>query len=41
MPVDKARYTVTHNVRHFVGVEAFGVEAITPAQMLVKLSEAS
>jgi len=36
-----ARYIVTHNVRHFAGVEAFGVDAITPAQMLVKLSEAS
>ena len=37
----RARYIVTHNVRHFAGVEAFGVDAITPAQMLVKLSEAS
>jgi len=35
------RYIVTHNVRHFAGIEAFGIEAITPAQMLVKLSEIS
>ena len=37
----RARYIVTHNVRHFAGVEAFGVDAISPAQMLVKLREAS
>ena len=37
----RARYIVTHNVRHFAGVEAFGIDAITPAQMLVKLREAS
>jgi putative PIN family toxin of toxin-antitoxin system len=35
----RARYIVTHNVRHFAGVEAFGVDVITPAQMLVKLRE--
>jgi len=33
----KARYIVTHNLRNFAGVERFGIEAITPAQMLVKL----
>jgi hypothetical protein len=37
----KAQYIVTHNLRDFAGVEAFGLEAITPAQMLVKLSETS
>jgi len=37
----KAQYIVTHNLRDFAGVEAFGLEAITPAQMLGKLSETS
>lgn len=37
----KAQYIVTHNLRDFAGVEAFGLEAITPAQMLAKLREAS
>lgn len=32
-----ARYFVTHNLRDFAGVERFGVEAIAPAQMLLKL----
>ena len=32
-----ARYIVTHNLRNFAGVEGFGIEAITPAQMLLKL----
>jgi len=31
------RYIVTHNLRDFAGVERFGVQAITPAQMLLKL----
>ena len=35
----KARYIVTHNLRNFAGVESFGLEAITPAQMLLKLQE--
>jgi len=35
----KAQYIVTHNLRDFAGVEAFGLEVITPAQMLVKLSK--
>jgi predicted nucleic acid-binding protein len=30
-------YIVTHNVRDFAGVESFGIEAITPAQLLRKL----
>jgi len=33
----QARYIVTHNLRNFAGVGQFGVEAITPAQMLLKL----
>ena len=33
------RYIVTHNLRNFAGVESFGLEAITPAQMLLKLQE--
>ncbi len=37
----KAQYIVTHNLRDFAGIEAFGLEAITPAQMLVKLSQTS
>lgn len=32
-----ARYIVTHNVKDFAGVERFGIEVVTPAQMLVKL----
>ena len=35
----QARYIVTHNLRNFAGVESFGIEAITPAQMLMKLRE--
>src|SRR5206468_2493346 len=35
----RARYVVTHNLRNFAGVEKFGIEAITPAQMLTKLRE--
>jgi putative PIN family toxin of toxin-antitoxin system len=34
-----ARYIVTHNLRNFAGVESFGLEAIPPAQMLLKLQE--
>jgi predicted nucleic acid-binding protein len=34
-----ARYIVTHNLRNFTGVESFGLEAVTPAQMLLKLQE--
>ncbi len=33
------RYIVTHNLRNFAGVDSFGIEAITPAQMLPKLRE--
>ena len=28
---------VTHNVKDFAGVERFGIEVVTPAQMLLKL----
>ena len=35
----EARYIVTYNVRDFAGVEAFGVEATTPAQTLLRLEE--
>ena len=31
-----ARYIVTHNLRNFAGVERFGIEIVTPAQMLLK-----
>jgi putative PIN family toxin of toxin-antitoxin system len=34
-----ARYIVTHNVRDFAAAASFGIEAITPAQMLLKLQE--
>jgi predicted nucleic acid-binding protein len=33
------RYFVTHNLRNFAGAESFGLEAIAPAQMLLKLRE--
>lgn len=32
-----ARYIVTYNLRNFAGVERFGIEVVTPAQMLLKL----
>jgi putative PIN family toxin of toxin-antitoxin system len=34
------RYIVTHNLRNFAGVERLGLEAIAPAQMLLKLQHA-
>ena len=33
------RYIVTHNLRNFAGIGAFGLEAITPAQMLLTVQE--
>lgn len=30
---------VTHNVRHFVGVEQFGVRALTPREFLQRIEE--
>jgi len=35
------RYIVTHNLRNFAGIGAFGLEAITAAQMLLKLQEST
>ena len=35
----QARYIVTHHLRNFAGVESFGIDAITPAQTLMKLRE--
>lgn len=35
----EAEYIVTHNVKDFAGVERFGLTVITPAQMLLKLTE--
>jgi putative PIN family toxin of toxin-antitoxin system len=32
-------YVVTHNLRNFAGLDSFGIKAITPAQMLLKLRE--
>jgi hypothetical protein len=32
-----AEHIVTHNLRDFAGVEEFGIEAITPAQLLRRL----
>jgi putative PIN family toxin of toxin-antitoxin system len=33
------RYIVTHNLRNFAGVESYGLEALSPAQMLLKIQE--
>ena len=32
---------VTHNIRHFTGVEQFGVRALTPREFLRKIEEGS
>lgn len=34
-------FMVTHNVRDFKGVEQFGLEAITPRELLEKIKELS
>lgn len=34
-----AGYIVTHNWRDFAGVEKFGLQTVTPSQMLMKLQE--
>ncbi len=34
-------FIVTHNVRHFTGIERFGVKAITPRQFLEEIGELS
>jgi putative PIN family toxin of toxin-antitoxin system len=36
-----ADYIVTHNIRHFRGSEAFGIQAITPIQLLQLLGDRS
>jgi predicted nucleic acid-binding protein len=36
-----ADYFVTHNRRDFAGVEAFRIEVITPAEMVLKLDDAT
>jgi putative PIN family toxin of toxin-antitoxin system len=33
------RYSVTHNLRNFAGIDNFGLEAITPGKLLLKLQE--
>jgi predicted nucleic acid-binding protein len=37
----ESEYIVTHNVRDFTGIEKFGLEAITPRQLLEKIGELS
>ena len=34
-------FIVTHNIRDFIGIEQFGIEAITPKQLLEKIGELS
>lgn len=36
-----SEFTVTHNVRHFAGIEQFGVKAINPSQFLQEIGELS
>ena len=36
-----SEYIVTHNIRDFAGIEQFGLEAITPRQLLEKIGELS
>jgi len=35
----QVRYIVTHNLRNFAEVGSFGIDAATPAQMLLRLRE--
>ena len=37
----ESEYIVTHNVRDFSGIEQFGLEAISPRQLLEKIGELS
>jgi len=37
----ESEFIVTHNVRDFAGIEQFGLEAITPRQLLEKTGELS
>ena len=34
-------FIVTHNIRDFIGIEQFGIKAITPKQLLNKIGELS
>lgn len=34
-------FIITHNVRHFVGVESLGTNAVTPAQFLTMMRTSS
>ena len=37
----ESEFIVTHNIRDFAGIEQFGLEAITPRQLLEKIGELS
>ena len=37
----ESEFIVTHNIRDFVGIEQFGLQAITPKQLLEKIGELS
>ncbi len=37
----ESEFIVTHNIRGFAEVEQFGLEAITPRQLLKKIGELS
>ena len=37
----ESEFIVTYNVRDFTGIEQFGLEAITPRQLLEKIGELS
>jgi len=32
-----ARLVVTHNIKHFAGIERFGIKAVSPAELLKRL----
>ena len=37
----ESEFIVTHNLRDFAGIEHFGLEAITPKQLLERIGELS
>jgi hypothetical protein len=37
----ESTFIVTHNIRDFAGIEKFGLEAITPRQLLEQIGELS
>lgn len=39
IPVSTVDAIVTHNLRHFAGVEQFGVQVLTPREFLRKIKE--